>query len=195
MNRVAKIGALIGAVTMSVGLGVTSATPAAAQGGVRTATESPGTAFFEPGAKVPDNLFKPGAKLIIKRNAGYVRSVVAKSQAATDLGESCGTEVISKTSGQGKTTLVLSVSKERAVMLSGDAGISKGLISASVGFSVTKSYKVTDETRYEVPRGKHGNIEAYTLFEHYRVKIPYHGFDRPVDVFKPIGVCFNEWLD
>ncbi|MEU7059027.1 hypothetical protein [Streptomyces sp. NPDC046197] len=198
MKRTARIGALIGAVAMSVGLGVNSATPAAAQGEVKAATAGSVTQFFEPDAKLPGNLFKPGAKLIIKPNPDYVRpisTVTAQPRGPVDLGESCGTEVISKTSGQGKTTLVLTVSKERAVELSGDAGISKGLISASVGFSVTNTYKVTNETRYEVPSGKHGNIEAYTLSEHYLVEVPWHGFTRRVDVYKPIGVCFNQWLD
>ncbi|MFH8339820.1 hypothetical protein [Streptomyces sp. AM6-12] len=197
MKRTAKIGTLIGAVVMSVGLGVSSASPAAAQSGTDIATTSPVTKFFEPGTKIPGNLSKPGAKLIVKPNAA-ARSLSAappQTLGRVDLGESCSTEVISKTSGQGKTTLVLSVSKERAVQLSGDAGISKGWITVSVGFSVTNTYKVTNETRYEVPKGKYGTVEAYTLLEHYRVQVPWHGFTRMVDVYKPIGVCFNQWLD
>ncbi|MEU3030342.1 hypothetical protein ACPCBC_24455 [Streptomyces incarnatus] len=198
MKRAAKIGALTGTVAMSVGLGISSASPAAAQSGENTASTSAVTKFFEPGTKIPGNLFRPDAKLTVKPNADYTRTISAappQTLGRVDLGESCSTEVISKTSGQGKTTLVLSVSKERAVQLSGDAGISKGLISASVGFSVTNTYKVTNETRYEVPKGKHGTVEASTLLEHYRVQVPWHGITRPVDVYKPIGVCFNQWLD
>lgn len=75
-------------------------------------------------------------------------------------------------------------------MLSGEGGIGKGAISAAVGFGVTNSYKVADESRYEVPRGKFGTIEAYTLYHHYRVKIMFS-----TEVYKPIGVCFNQWLD
>jgi hypothetical protein len=198
VNRTARIGAFIGAVAMGVSLGITSATPAMAQSETKAAAASSVSDFFQPGVKIPGNLTKPGAELVVKRNVDYVRSlsaVPARPQGRTDLGESCGTEVISKTSGAGKTTLVLSVSKERAVQLSRDAGISKDLISVSVGFSVTKTYKVTNETRYEVPRGKYGNIEAYTLYEHYLVTVPWHGFTRQVDVLKPIGVCFNQWLD
>ncbi|MGW3663963.1 hypothetical protein [Streptomyces sp. NPDC005141] len=194
MNRTAGIGTLIGAVAVSMGLAVT---PAAAQDETKTPNASPVTQFFDPGAEIPDNLSKPGARLIIKHNADYARSLSTVSpRSVSNLGESCSTQVISKTSGSGKTTLVLSVSKERSVQLSGSAGVAKGLISANVGFDVTNSYKVTDETRYEVPRGKHGNIEAYTLFQHYFVKFrDMHSIPREVDVYKPIGVCFNQWLD
>ncbi|MGA5039272.1 hypothetical protein ACPCA8_19710 [Streptomyces capoamus] len=200
MNRTARVGALIGAVAMSVGLGVTSGTPAAAQGRVEVAaTASPVTKFFEPSVKMPGNLSKPGAKLIIKRNADYARSPSTfKSPSRRDLGEACNTEVIGKTSGSGKTTLVLTISKERAVKLSGDANIGKGIISVAVGFSVTDTYKVSNETRYEVPKGKHGTVEAYTLMHHYQVSVPVRlgsSIYVPVDVYKPVGVCFNEWLD
>ncbi|MER6738117.1 hypothetical protein [Streptomyces puniciscabiei] len=198
MNSAARIGALIGAVAMGVSLGITSATPAMAQSETKVAAAIPVSDFFQPGAKMPGNLSKPGAELVVKRNTDYVRSLsglAARPQGRTDLGESCGTEVISKTAGNGKTTLVLSVNKERAVQLSGDVGISKGLISVSAGFSVTNTYKVANETRYEVPSGKHGNVEAYTLYEHYLVTVPWHGFTRKVDALKPIGVCFNQWLD
>ncbi|MFF8430930.1 hypothetical protein ACF07Y_38505 [Streptomyces sp. NPDC016566] len=198
MNRTAGIGALIGAVAMGAGLGITSATPALAQSGTEAAAASSVGASFEPGAKMPGNLFKPGAKLTIKRNADYERSpsaTAAQPQSRIDKGETCGTEVISKTSGHGKTTLVLSVSKERAVKLSGEAGLSKGIISAKVGFDVTDIYKVTDESRYEVPKNKFGTIEAYTLFHHYRVMIFGPRGNQPVEVYKPIGVCFNQWLE
>ncbi|MFF4396958.1 hypothetical protein [Streptomyces sp. NPDC001480] len=197
MNRTARIGALVGAAAVSMGLAVTPAAPAAAQDRVKTPAASTVAEFFEPGAKIPVNVSKPGARLILKRNADSARPLSAVSaQSVSDLGEMCNTEVISKTAGQGKTTLVLSVNKERSVQLSGEAGLSKGLISAAVGFSVTNTYRVTDETRYEVPRGKHGNIEAYTLLEHYRLKITdIHRIPHVVEVYKPIGVCFNEWLD
>ncbi|MEU9989050.1 hypothetical protein AB0E10_20080 [Streptomyces sp. NPDC048045] len=194
MNRTARIGALVGTIAMGVSLGITSATPAAAQGGDKSTAASPASEFFEPGAKIPGNIFKPGAQLTIKRNADYVRSLStahAQPPARIDLGESCGTEVIDKTTGSGKTTLVLGVSQERSVLLSGEVGATKGMISAAVGFSVTNTYKVSNESRYEVPRGKYGHIEAYTLYHHYQVRIMFG----VVDVFKPVGVCFNQWLD
>lgn len=106
--------------------------------------------------------------------------------------------MIGKTSGSGKTTLVLSINKERSVVLSGNAGVDSGAISAAVGFSVTKTYRVANETRYEVPKGKFGTIEAYTLLHHYKVRVSIPHWPIPgvrlVDVYKPIGVCFNQWL-
>ncbi|MFE4698036.1 hypothetical protein ACFRIC_13295 [Streptomyces sp. NPDC056738] len=194
MNSTARIGVLVGAVAVSMGLAIT---PAAAQDATKTPRASPIAQFFEPGAKIPGNLTKPGARLTIKHNTDYAQSPsIVRPRWVSNLGESCSTQVISKTAGNGKTTLVLSVTKERSVQLSGSAGISKGLISANVGFDVTNTYKVTDETRYEVPRGKHGNIEAYTLFQHYLVKFrDMRSIPHTVDVYKPIGVCFNQWLD
>ncbi|GGW56252.1 hypothetical protein GCM10010503_36720 [Streptomyces lucensis JCM 4490] len=189
MIRTARIGTLIGTVAMGVGLGITSATPALAQSGTEASASGPASEFFEPGAKT-DNLFKSGAELTIKGNADSELSPSASwppPPARVDMGESCGTEVIQKTSGQGKTTLVLSVSKERSVKLSGQGGFSKGLISSAVGFDVTKTYKVTNETRYEVPSRKFGTVEAYTLFHHYKVF-------GSIDVYKPSGVCFNQWV-
>ncbi|KUM97536.1 hypothetical protein AQI88_06265 [Streptomyces cellostaticus] len=85
---------------------------------------------------------------------------------------------------------MLSVSQEQAVKYSGQGGISKGMLSLAVGFDVTKSYKVTNETRFEVPKHKFGTVEAYTLYRHYRVQIGWW-----IDVFKPVGVCFNQWAE
>ncbi|MFF5439684.1 hypothetical protein [Streptomyces achromogenes] len=192
------MGTLIGAVAVGLGLGMSSAMPASALDRTEAANTGNVARSFERGAKIPDNVFKPGAVLTIKRNADHERSVSADSartKGRIDAGESCGTEVISKTSGHGKTTLVLSVNKERAVKLSGEAGLSKGMISASVGFDVTDTYRVTNETRYEVPARKFGTVEAYPLYHHYRVKIfgPIGG--QTVEVYKPIGVCFNQWSE
>ncbi|MEU2717835.1 hypothetical protein [Streptomyces sp. NPDC007205] len=199
MKRTARVGMLVGAVAMGAVLGLNSATPALAQSGTAASAASPVSQFFEPGAKVPGDLFKPGAQLTIKRNADYARSVKldpASSQAAPiDMGEACHTEVISKTSGSGPTTLVLSVNKERSVVLNGQGGISLGAISASVGFSVTKAYRVTNETRYEVPKGKFGTVEAYTLMHHYRARVTMRPYLGVVDVYKPVGVCFNQWAE
>lgn len=195
MNRTARIGALVGTVAMVMGLGITSATPALAHGRTGAATANPVNEFFEPGSKVPESIFKSGAKLTIKRNANYVRSLNSPVRAqphsrVIDAGESCGTTVIDKTTGSGKTTLVLSVSQEQAVKYSGEGGISKGMLSIAVGFDVTKSYKVTNETRFEVPKHKFGTVEAYTLYHHYRVQLGWW-----IDVFKPVGVCFNQWAE
>jgi hypothetical protein len=198
VNRTAKTGTLIGAVALGLGLGISSAMPASALNRTETAATSHVDQLFEPGAKIPDNVFKPGAELTIKRNVDDERSLAPTSVGASgriDAGEACGTEVISKTSGHGKTTLVLSVNKERAVKLSGEVGLSKGMISASVGFDVTDTYRVTNETRYEVPAHKFGTVEAYPLYHHYRVKIFGPRGSQAVEVYKPIGVCFNQWSE
>ncbi|MEU7046697.1 hypothetical protein AB0A77_37435 [Streptomyces varsoviensis] len=189
MNRAAKLATLTGAVAMSVvSLGGISAAPALAQSSEGAARGSSAKDFFEPGAKIPDSVLKSGAKLTVKRNSSPGAATPRLAGSVTDLGESCGTDVLQKTSGAGKTTLVLTVSQEVAVQKSGKGGIDWKAVSAEVGFSVTKTYKVENQTRYEVPQGKNGTIEAYPLSHHYQVNA-FGG----VQVYKPVGVCFNQW--
>ncbi|MBH1938950.1 hypothetical protein I5Q34_32615 [Streptomyces sp. AV19] len=196
MNRTARRGTLVGAVAMSVlGLVGTSAAPALAQDKAEVPSATSVKDFFKPGDKIPDSIFKPGAKLTIKRNVEGSPRAAAPSLArsgVTDMGESCGTNVIQKTSGSGKTTLVMTVSKEVAVQKSASGGVDWGIVSAQVGFSVTRTYKVENQTRFEVPRGKYGTIEAYPLYHHYRVNLPIAGY---AEIYKPIGVCFNQWAN
>ncbi|MBM4796416.1 hypothetical protein HXP44_31380 [Streptomyces sioyaensis] len=117
-------------------------------------------------------------------------------------GEVCGTDVIDKETGRGKTTLVMNVKKGVASQVSAQMEISKGAISAGVGYDVTKSIEVAKETRFEVPKGKFGTIEAYVQYALYRGDIytnngmgvdPKFPTGKMATVMKPIGVCFNEW--
>ncbi|MGW2921642.1 hypothetical protein ACWDBF_27745 [Streptomyces angustmyceticus] len=117
-------------------------------------------------------------------------------------GEVCGTHVIDKETGRGKTTLVMNVKKGLASKISAEASISKAGISAGVGYDVTKSIEVSKETRFEVPKGKFGTIEAYVQYKLYRGEIytnsgigvePKFPTGKSATVMKPTGICFNEW--
>ncbi|MFK0266103.1 hypothetical protein ACIQU1_32920 [Streptomyces angustmyceticus] len=117
-------------------------------------------------------------------------------------GEVCGTDVIDKETGHGKTTLVMNVKKGLASKVSAEMAISKGAISLGVGYDVTKSIEVSKETRFEVPKGKFGTIEAYVQYKLYRGQIytnsglgtePKFPTGKTATVMKPTGICFNEW--
>ncbi len=68
-----------------------------------------------------------------------------------------------------------------------------------MGWDVTKSYAVSNQTRYEVPKGKFGTVQAYPLYNLYEGWV-YEGVSGKIPTYKrawaykPIGVCFNQWL-
>lgn len=112
------------------------------------------------------------------------------------VGQLCGTSRIQQTSGAGKTTLVMRVEKSVAVTVKTDAKIEMKFVTLGMGWDVTRSYTVANETRYEVPKGKFGTIEAYPLYDQY-TGVATNRFGAPmglVSVSKPIGVCFNQWV-
>ncbi|WP_431043742.1 hypothetical protein ACQUSR_18875 [Streptomyces sp. P1-3] len=110
------------------------------------------------------------------------------------VGERCGLTKIGKTSGQGKTTLVLTVSKAVSAEVSADVKVEVGVVSAGVGFKVNRTYTVENQTRFEVPKGKYGYVEAYPLYDQYTFKV-YKDGKKKGDGYamKPVGVCFNQW--
>ncbi|MEU5686265.1 hypothetical protein [Streptomyces venezuelae] len=155
--------------------------------------------------------FVPGADTTVKRNvavgeipaesaSGLIGGSDAKRAAAKKVkkvkyqGELCGLRKIQKTSGRGKTTLVMTVSKSVSSEVSTEVGIDYKIVSAAVGFKVTKSYTVEDQTRFEVPKNKFGYIEAYPLYDKYTFSI-YQGSKKKGEgtALRPVGVCFNQW--
>ncbi|MEV5138929.1 hypothetical protein AB0K71_28930 [Streptomyces syringium] len=159
------------------------------------------------GAVAPAGFIDPGPSMIVKRSVPVDRAPASETVTGatantigpkvTDKvyqGQQCGTNVIQQTSGQGKTTLVLTVSKSVSAEWKSEGGISAGVVSAGIGFSVTKSYTVENQTRYEVPRGKFGTVQAYPLYDKYSFNATMGGIKKPGWAMKPVGVCFNQWL-
>lgn len=168
-----------------------------------------------PGAVSADGeFFTPGPNTIVKRNAGEAtpgklsmetRAVNPGPAGTTEaywvqnahrIGQSCGTGLLSQTSGYGKTTLVLTVEKSVAATVTKEIGVDYKAISAGMGWSVTNSYTVKNETRYEVPAGKWGSVQAFPLYDVYLGDVyRMFGSDTGKDVYayKPVGVCFNSW--
>lgn len=207
MKRATQLGTLAATVAISVlGAGVSVASPVPPSGG-----------RGESAATVPDGVFKPGPNTVVKLNADYsgpAASGGSKSPAAVQgvrpadtlvptvkkiryLGQVCGTTRISQTSGAGKTTLVLTVEKSVEVLNKKEAAVDLKYVSAGMGWDVTKKYGVKDETRYEVPRGRFGNVIAYPVYDQYLGQA-YERFGNRIGQvysYKPVGVCFNQYLD
>ncbi|MFF8264989.1 hypothetical protein [Streptomyces virginiae] len=67
-----------------------------------------------------------------------------------------------------------------------------------MGWSVTSSYGVKNETRYEVPEGKWGTVQAFPLYDIFEGDA-HAGVGgglptgKRVWAYKPVGVCFNQW--
>jgi hypothetical protein len=173
-------------------------------GGEASATER--AAEAPPGPVVlPKGFFAPGPHTVVKRNT-EVQPPPADSDVSVKAGgtkvkagspsESCGLTKLEKTSGAGKTTLVLTVEKSVETEMSADVKVDAEVVSAGVGFSVTRKYTVADQTRYEVPKGKFGYIEAYPLYDVYPITIYKSGKKAGGGaVMKAVGVCFNQWRD
>lgn len=169
-----------------------------------------------PGAVSADGkFFTPGPNTVVKRNAGEVTPGTLSAEAlatvnpgpagttaayqlknARRIGQSCGTDLLQQASGYGKTTLVLSVEKAVAATYTREIGIEVKAISAGMGWSVTNTYTVKNETRYEVPAGKWGSVQAYPQYDLYIGDVyNLFGPDTGKDAYgyKPVGVCFNSW--
>jgi hypothetical protein len=191
---------------------------AAAGSGVSYASEGKPEEMPESSMSADGQFFKPGPTTIVKVTAGQTDSKGKKNERvlgvspapaeatafrfiknARRVGQSCGTNVIQQTSGQGKTTLVLTVDKKVDSTVKKEISVGLGSISAGVGWDVTKSYGVSNQTRYEVPRGKFGTVQAFPLYEQYIGEV-WEGVSgafptgKRVFAYKPVGVCFNQWL-
>ncbi|WP_411105152.1 hypothetical protein [Streptomyces sp. cmx-4-9] len=171
---------------------------------------------LSPGAVSADGkFFTPGPNTVVKRNAGEAAPGILSGEAlatvnpgpagtaaayqlknARWIGQQCGTDLLSQTSGAGKTTLVLTVEKAVAATYTKEIGIEVKAISAGMGWSVTNTYTVKNENRYEVPAGKWGVVQAFPLYDLYQGDV-YNlwGPDTGKDAYasKPVGVCFNSW--
>ncbi|MGW2627789.1 hypothetical protein ACWC2K_00405 [Streptomyces chattanoogensis] len=152
------IAVLVGATLLSV---------AASGTAVAAPRHGTGNKGVEANTSIPDGFFKPGAHTIVKRNTAKQLPATSSARLKADDDveisepkELCGTTKLEKTSGQGKTTLVMTVEKSVKVGMDGEFGISAEELSAKLGFSVEASVTVQDQTRYEVPNGKMGTVDV-----------------------------------
>jgi hypothetical protein len=111
-------------------------------------------------------------------------------------GEVCGIEVIRSSLYKGPAMATMTISEAIATQFVTGTGISAEVVSAKLGFNVTKTYTVSDTYSINVPKGKTYKIIAHPIFIAYNFEVwydPLLGSDYQVgtgDVLKPIGVCF-----
>ncbi|MFB6513104.1 hypothetical protein ACFCXF_14440 [Streptomyces virginiae] len=209
------------------GRGIATLTAAAGLAVALTATLGSGVSYakdadsLRPAGSVSADgkFFTPGPNTVVKRNAGAAESSLPSTEMTTPvspapagtqdygviknahwIGQQCGTDLIEQTSGRGKATLVLSIERSVATVVSKEANIDLKYISAGMGWSVTNTYSVKNETRYEVPDGKWGVVQAFPLYDVYEGDV-YVGVGgglptgKRVWASKPVGVCFNQWAE
>ncbi|MEU1258396.1 hypothetical protein ACWGKK_05280 [Streptomyces chartreusis] len=141
----------------------------------------------------------PGTKGSDFANTGERGSVAKRLINVRSIGTKCGKEPIAMASGRGKMTLRIDETRSKGTVLSKNIEASKGVISAGVGWDVTKSRSITVSGSKEVPRGKHGTLTAYVKYSGKKFDV--QAWLIPEDVkwvaqknktaYKPIGVCFK----
>jgi hypothetical protein len=111
--------------------------------------------------------------------------------------EVCGIKVIRSSLYKGPATATMTIGEAVAAQLITETGISAEVVSATLGFNVTKTYTVSDTYSIQVPKGRTYKITAHPVFLVYDFEVwydPIFGSDYRVGVgnaLKPIGVCFH----
>lgn len=174
--------------------------------GAETATAAPatkGNAAAGSTASLP-GFYKPGANTIVKRNeapdlaptaVAQPDGTVARVCNVKYVGQECGLNVIQSIMGPGPVTLSLAVSKAVAAQWSSNVSITAGDVTAGVGWSVTKTYTITDTATFPVRKGQFGELDAYPLYDEETFSVTdvtgtVHGNGYAL---KPVGVCFNSY--
>lgn len=114
-------------------------------------------------------------------------------------GEVCGLNVIRQSTYKGPATATMTIKESISATWSSNTGISASTVSASLGFSVTKSFTVSDSYKVSVPKGKTYTIVARPIYMAYNFDVwysPLIGKDYKAgtgSALKPIGVCFYHY--
>ncbi|WP_327230214.1 hypothetical protein [Streptomyces murinus] len=113
------------------------------------------------------------------------------------LGTSCGKTPIAEASGRGKMTLRIDQTESVSTSLSANINVTKGVVSAGVGWDVTKSRSITVSGSKEVPSGKYGTLKAYAKYSGKKFDAQgtnggsWMTVGHNQTAYKPIGVCFK----
>lgn len=193
----AKAGVVAGVVV----LGMLSSSAAVAASGRGTESITPKAGV----AKVEAYGATSASQSATAKLASCVRSV-CKVKNAKYRGLKCATarsKVIGSAQGRGPGKLVLTISEGVEATHESSMQVTPvSMLSAAVGFSVTKSYSVEKQTRYEVPRGRMGYVQAYPCYKLYSYELWTNGkFGLGVKRIgngiagKPTGVYFKQWTE
>lgn len=107
----------------------------------------------------------------------------------------CGVKSLWTTSGWGPGPITQSRSHSIASSFSANIGISAKIVSAGIGFNVSKNYTVTDTKTLPLEKGEYGEIISYPLYRIHMFSIykSVPGNDKIVgkgSANEPSGVCF-----
>jgi hypothetical protein len=83
----------------------------------------------------------------------------------TGVYDATSTKIIHSVSGQGKQRLSLTISEDITTQVSTTFNIGFSVISAGVGFNVSKKYGVAASSFMDVPAGKWGQIDARAMLK------------------------------
>ncbi|WP_217212405.1 hypothetical protein [Streptomyces sp. AC550_RSS872] len=162
-----------------LGVGTTTQAAPSMKSSNVTSTQAGTTGDSYAGTRLAD--FRSAKRLI------NVRSLPSK----------CGKTPIATAEGKGKMTLRIDDTRSAGSVLSRNIEASNGVISAGVGWDVSKSHSITVSGSKEVPRGKYGTLQAYVKYSGKKfdvqqmIGVDWWTFQTGMTAYKPIGVCFK----
>ncbi|MFJ4192391.1 hypothetical protein [Kitasatospora sp. NPDC089509] len=97
-------------------------------------------------------------------------------------------------------TMTLTQSRAIASQWSATGGISAGMVSAGVEFSVTDTATYTESGAFAVPAGQYGHLEAYPMFDRFTFDV----YDTRIgggvkvgsgEALHGSGYCYRQWTN
>ncbi|MFF0202743.1 hypothetical protein [Streptomyces sp. NPDC005017] len=123
--------------------------------------------------------------------APWLRKLVNVKSAGTK----CGKTAIAAASGRGRMTLRIDETRTASSTYSKHIDATYKIISAGVGWDVTKSRSITVSGSKEVPNGKYGTLTAYTKYSGKKFDVQDTTTQEIIQknkrAWRPIGVCFK----
>ena len=114
-------------------------------------------------------------------------------------GNSCGIQKLRDSYYYGPSTATMTVSADVSSTWSANVGVTSGVVSAGVGFSVTSTCGVSDAYGISVPEGKTYEVIAYPVFTNKSYSVMWHptiGYESNAgsgNAAKAVGVCFVQY--
>ncbi|MEU2781142.1 hypothetical protein [Streptomyces sp. NPDC007110] len=133
------------------------------------------------------------------QNTAHRDSTATRLIHVRSIGTKCGKTPIAMASGRGKMTLRIDETRSTGSVLSKHIDATSKVISAGVGWDVSKSRSITVSGSKEVPRSKYGTLTAYVKYSGKKFDVEAILLPQGVTwiaqknktAYKPIGVCFK----
>lgn len=118
----------------------------------------------------------------------------------TGVYDATSTKIIHSVTGKGEQRLSLTISESVATQVSTNFDIAFSVISAGIGFNVSKTYGVAASSYVNVPEGKWGRIDARAMLKVHNFNIYQEYIGYPTakvgsgHASKPYGVSFTKYI-